>query len=68
MLTILLAIGLIAVFFILMGIRIICLKQGGFKGTCASQSPFLKKEGHSCGYCEKKSGGEGCGAASPDFS
>ena len=30
----------------------LCLKKNGkFSGTCASQSPFLNKEGEACGIC-----------------
>jgi hypothetical protein len=53
MTTVLLGIGFIALFFILMSVRLIFLKNGEFKGTCASQSPFLNKEGVTCGYCGK---------------
>jgi len=28
-------------------------KDGTFAGTCASQSPFLNKDGEACGYCGK---------------
>jgi hypothetical protein len=28
-------------------------KDGKFAGTCASQSPFLNKDGESCGFCGK---------------
>jgi hypothetical protein len=28
-------------------------KDGKFAGTCASQSPFLNKEGESCSLCGK---------------
>tara|TARA_R110002072_G_scaffold124085_1_gene259519 strand:- start:37499 stop:37705 length:207 start_codon:yes stop_codon:yes gene_type:complete len=28
-------------------------KDGKFAGTCASQSPFLNKEGENCGFCGK---------------
>lgn len=62
MTTILLAIGFIALFFVMMSVRLIFLKNGEFKGTCASQSPFLNKEGATCGYCGKEVGkGEACG-------
>lgn len=37
-----------------MGIRIILIKDGKFKGTCASNSPFLNKDGESCSMCGKK--------------
>jgi len=61
MATVLLAIGLLAVFFIFMSVRLIFLKNGNFKGTCASQSPFLNKEGGTCGYCGRNiDAGESC--------
>lgn len=56
MTTVLLAIGLIALFFIGMSVRMIFLKNGEFKGTCASQNPYLKNEGATCGYCGKEVG------------
>lgn len=59
--TLLLGIGLIAVFFIFMSVRLIFLKDGQFKGTCASQNPYLNKEGTTCGYCGKTVGAEACG-------
>lgn len=34
-------------------IKLWAKKDGQFGGTCASQSPFLNKEGASCGYCGK---------------
>lgn len=46
----------VALFFVLMSVRLIFIKGGEFKGTCASQSPFLKQEGATCGYCGKKVG------------
>lgn len=62
MATVFLAIGLVAIFFIGMSVRLIFLKNGEFKGTCASQSPFLNKEGSTCGYCGKTmTAGETCG-------
>ncbi|BDD02707.1 hypothetical protein [Aureibacter tunicatorum] len=54
MTTVLLGIGLIGLFFVLMSVRLIFIKNGQFKGTCASQSPFLNKEGEKCGYCGKE--------------
>jgi len=45
-----------------MSVRLLLLKNGEFKGTCASQSPFLNKEGTTCGYCGKQIGeGDACG-------
>ena len=49
----LLSIGVLALFFVLMSVRLIFLKDGEFRGTCASQSPWLNKEGVTCGYCGK---------------
>lgn len=62
MTTVLLGIGFVAAFFILMSVRLIFLKNGEFKGTCASQSPFLNKEGITCNYCGKSlQPGDACG-------
>jgi hypothetical protein len=44
---------ILGVFFALMAVRLLAKKDGEFRGTCASQSPFLKKEGESCSYCGK---------------
>ena len=32
-------------------IKLWAKKDGKFAGTCASQSPFLNKEGEACGIC-----------------
>ncbi len=65
MTTVLLAIGLVALFFIGMSVRLLFLKNGEFKGTCASQNPYLNKEGTTCGYCGKTvQSGDSC--ANPD--
>jgi hypothetical protein len=57
----LITIGFIGLFFILMSVRILLVKNGEFRGTCASQSPWLNKEGVTCGYCGKTlSAGETC--------
>jgi hypothetical protein len=34
-------------------IKLWAKKDGKFAGTCASQNPFLNKEGQSCGFCGK---------------
>ncbi len=61
MTTVLLGILLLGVFFLLMSVRLIFLKGGKFRGTCASQSPFLHQEGDSCGMCGRKvEPGEDC--------
>ena len=53
MIEIIIAIILIAFFFFALSLRIIFLKDGEFKGTCASQNPLLNSEGEQCGYCGK---------------
>lgn len=65
MITVLLGIGFVALFFILMSVRLIFVKDGEFKGTCASQSPYLNKEGATCGFCGKTVK-EGDACANPD--
>ena len=50
--TTLITIGFIAIFFVLMSVRLLLKKDGEFKGTCASQNPYLVKEGITCsGAC-----------------
>jgi hypothetical protein len=58
----LLTIGILALFFVLMSVRLLFVKNGEFRGTCATQSPYLAKEGITCGYCGKVVGeGTECG-------
>jgi len=33
------------------GIKLLLKKDGQFAGTCASNSPFLNKDGEACGFC-----------------
>ncbi len=62
MTTVLLGIGFLAVFFILMSVRILFKRNGEFKGTCASQNPYLNKGDQACGFCGKTiSPGDTCG-------
>jgi hypothetical protein len=49
----LLTLGVLGLFFVLMSVRLLLVKNGEFRGTCASQSPWLNKEGVTCGYCGK---------------
>jgi len=44
---------MMAFVFAAIAIKILLKKNGEFAGTCASQSPFLNKEGESCSYCGK---------------
>ena len=62
MATLILGILFLGLFFVLMSVRLIFIKDGKFKGTCASQSPFLNKEGATCGLCGKTvDGNDSCG-------
>ena len=49
--TILLSIGLLALCFAGIAIKLIVKKDGEFSGTCASNNPLLNKEGDSCSFC-----------------
>ena len=49
--TILLSIGLLALCFAGIAIKLIVKKDGEFSGTCASNNPLLSKEGESCSFC-----------------
>ena len=50
---VLLTIGLLALAFAGIAIKIWSKKDGKFAGTCASQSPFLNQVGQACGMCGK---------------
>ena len=48
-----LTIGLLALAFAGIAIKIWAKKDGAFAGTCASQNPMLNKTGETCGFCGK---------------
>ena len=54
-----LAILLVAFAWVLFSVRILFLKNGQFKGTCANNNPFMQKQGVTCGVCGRKAG-EAC--------
>jgi rRNA maturation endonuclease Nob1 len=45
------AILLMGLAFAGIAIKILVKKDGQFSGTCASNSPFLNKEGEACSFC-----------------
>jgi len=51
--TLILTLVAVGFFFAAVGIRILLKKNGEFKGTCASQSPFLKNQIGDCQMCGK---------------
>lgn len=57
---ILLTIGLLSLGFAGIAIKIWAKKDGKFAGTCASQSPFLNKDGQACGMCGKLPAEQDC--------
>lgn len=62
MAVVLISIGIMALFFVLLSVRLLLIKDGEFRGTCASQSPWLRKEGEACGFCGRDlTAGETCG-------
>lgn len=46
--------------FFMFSLRLLFVKGGEFRGTCAGNSSFLKKDGIVCGVCGRKPE-EGCG-------
>ncbi len=55
-----LSIVLVLAGFLLFSVRLLFIKNGEFKGTCATNNPFLQEEGATCGVCGRKPG-EACG-------
>ena len=51
LLTTVLAITLVGIGFAGIAVKILMKKGGEFSGTCASNSPFLNKEGEACSLC-----------------
>jgi hypothetical protein len=56
----LLTIGLMALAFAGIAIKIWAKKDGRFAGTCASQNPHLNKDGAACGMCGKMPSEQDC--------
>ena len=48
---VLLSIGLLALCFAGIAIKILAKKDGKFAGTCASNNPLVQDQGASCGLC-----------------
>ena len=55
-----LTIGLLGLAFAGIAIKIWAKKDGKFAGTCASQNPFLNKDGDACGLCGKMPDEQDC--------
>lgn len=52
--TILLSILILLLFFAGLGIRILVLKNGSFRGSCSGNNPYNKQNGEDCPVCGKK--------------
>lgn len=50
---VLISVVLLAIAFAGIAIKIWAKKDGKFAGTCASQSPYLNKDGQACSFCGK---------------
>ncbi|WP_124980144.1 membrane or secreted protein [Nonlabens xiamenensis] len=50
---ILISFGLLLLAFAGIAIKIWAKKDGKFAGTCASQNPYLNKDGQACSMCGK---------------
>ena len=48
---VLLTIGMLALAFAGIAIKLIFKKNGEFAGTCASKNPVLNQEGEPCSFC-----------------
>ncbi len=46
----------ILIAFLLFSVRLLFVKNGEFRGTCANNNPLLQKEGAVCGVCGRKAG------------
>lgn len=51
---VLLSVGILAVAFAGIAIKILVKKDGKFAGTCASNNPMLREEGIGCSVCGAK--------------
>ena len=49
--TVFISIFLVCLCFLAICVKIILIKNGQFSGTCASNNPFLNKNGEKCSYC-----------------
>jgi hypothetical protein len=56
--TVLLSILIVSLAFAMIATRIILVKGGEFRGSCASNNPMLKNEIGECTVCGKKPGEE----------
>jgi len=57
---VLLTIGLLGLGIAGLAIKIWGKKDGTFSGTCASNSPFLNKEGEPCSFCGSTNPSSSC--------
>ncbi|GAB3175374.1 hypothetical protein [Telluribacter humicola] len=53
------SIVLVLIGFFLFSLRLLFVKGGEFRGTCANNNPYLRNDGVTCGVCGRKAG-EAC--------
>lgn len=63
----LITVALLGLAFAGIAIKIWAKKDGKFAGTCASQSPFLNKDGEACGLCGKLPDEQDCKQPDPQY-
>lgn len=56
----LITIGLIALAFAGLAVKLWCTKKGKFVGTCAGQNPYINKEEQTCGCRGKLPKAQAC--------
>jgi len=54
----LITIALVLIAFAMLSLRILFVKGGQFRGTCAGNSPYMNKEGIACNVCGRLPGEE----------
>ena len=54
------SISFVLIAFAMFSVRLLFVKKGEFRGTCANNNPYLQNEGAVCGVCGRKAG-ESCG-------
>ena len=63
----LITIALVGLAFAGIAIKIWAKKDGTFSGTCASQNPFLNKDGEPCSFCGKLPDEQDCKKTDPQY-
>jgi hypothetical protein len=63
--TLLISLGVFALFFVFLSVNLLLKPKGEFRGTCSSNNPLLKARGVDCATCPSKLNGK-CANDEPD--